>query len=69
MCFHEEKIFSFILLHIYSGAADPGGQGGQLPTQYLRESPLGGKKFVQKIFFVPYKKISAHPIQNPFRRP
>ena len=36
--------------YLYSGTSDP---GGQLPTQYLRESPLGGKKFVNKFFFVP----------------
>ena len=49
----------------YSGASDP---GGQLPTQYLRESSIGGKN-VCKNFFCPLKNFSAHPIQNPFRRP
>ena len=34
----------------YPGASDP---GGQLPTQYLRESPLRGKICANKIFFVP----------------
>ena len=46
---------------LYPGAADPGGQGGQLPTQYLRESPLGGKYLCKKIFFDPYKKIFCPP--------
>ena len=50
----------------HSGAADPGGQGGQLPTQYLRESPLGGKNYVEKtIFLSPIKNFL--PPQSKFR--
>ena len=50
-----------------TGVSDP---GGQLPTQYLRESPLGGQKIsAKKNFFCPINFFSAYPIQNPFRRP
>ena len=51
---------------LYPGAADPGGQGGQLPTQYLRESPLGGKNYVEKtIFLSPIKNFL--PTQSKIR--
>ena len=45
------------------------GRVGSCLPNIWGKAPLGDKKFAQNFFLSPYKKISAYPIQNPFRRP